>query len=229
MQKNIKLGSKKEKCIILLIKKNKILKRLRNININNDLLIMKLINNGILDYSIKRINNKKISQNNKPILNKEYLDSYNHYIYILDNFIDYFYDCFNHNVESEYEILSACLKNNDTIFLDKRYVYDNNNIEYYKEAYNKIIINNFYYNIYTLRNVLNSEFNNISIKIEDININNKEDIKKLLEILTCIYACNKDKHIVLSLFNKVDKLTYKYYLNNFEFMFYTYFKIKTNL
>lgn len=229
MQKNIKLGSKKEKCIILLIKKNKMLKRLRSININNDLLIMKLISNGILDYSIKRINNKKISQNNKPILNKEYLESYNHYIYILDNFIDYFYDCFNHNVESEYEILSACLKNNDTIFLDKRYVYDNNNIEYYKEAYNKIIIDNFYYNIYTLRNVLNSEFNNISIKIEDININNKEDIKKLLEILICIYACNKDKHIVLSLFNKVDKSTYKYYLNNFEFMFYTYLKIKTNL
>ena len=95
MQKNIKLGSKKNSSVILYFKKNKLSKRLKKISVNNDLLIYKLINNGILDCSIKKINTKSILKENKPILKKEYIDSYNHYIYILDNFIDYFHNCFN--------------------------------------------------------------------------------------------------------------------------------------
>lgn len=231
MKENIKLSSsKKEKCLVLSIKKNKIIKRLGNIRVNNDLLIMKLINNGVLDHSIKRINNKKISDGGCPVLSEEYLDSYNHYIYSLDNFIDYFYDCFNHNVESEYDILWACLKDNNDIFLDKKYVYDNNNIRYYKDAYNKIIVGNFYHNICAFKEELKDDMDSLSISPNKIDINNSNDLENLLNTLVCIYACNRDKHIVLSLFNKVDDSTYKYYLNNFEFMFYSYFNkmIKNN-
>lgn len=229
MQKNIKLGSKKDRCIVLSIKKNKLVKKAEKIKINNDILIIKLINNGVLDDSIKKIDSKKASADNNPVLNEEYLDSYNHYLYTLDNFIDYFYDYFNHNIESEYDILSACLKNNDDIFLSKKYVYNNDNIKYYRKEYNKIIINNFYYNICAFKEDLKDDMDSLSIKPDKIDINSSDDIDKLLELFKYIYIYNKEKHIVLSLFNKVDDSTYKYYLNNFEFMFYSYFKmIKKN-
>ena len=42
-------------------------------------------------------------------------------------------------------------------------------------------------------------------------------------MLKTIYMYNKDRHIVLALFNKVDSSTYKFYLESFEFMFYSYF------
>ena len=67
MQKNIKLGSKKKSSVILFINKKILIRRLKKININNDLLIYKLINNGVLDCSIKKINTKSISKENKPI------------------------------------------------------------------------------------------------------------------------------------------------------------------
>ena len=223
MQKNIKLGSKKKSSVILFINKKILIRRLKKININNDLLIYKLINNGVLDCSIKKINTKSILKENKPILKKEYIDSYNHYIYILDNFVDYFHNCFNAGIDSEYEILSACLNGNDNIFLNKHYVFNNDNIDYYKMEYNKIIISNFYYNAYTFRKELDSQFDDFSIKVEKIDFNNVEDINKILEMLKIIYMYNKDRHIVLALFNKVDSSTYKFYLESFEFMFYSYF------
>ena len=223
MQKSIKLGSKKNSSVILYFKKNKLNKRLKKISVNNDLLINKLINNGVLDCSIKKINTKSILKENKPILKKEYIDSYNHYIYILDNFIDYFHNCFNAGIDSEYDILSSCLNGNDNIFLNKHYVFNNDNIDYYKMEYNKIIISNFYYNAYTFRKELDSQFDDFSIKVEKIDFNNVEDINKILEMLKIIYMYNKDRHIVLALFNKVDSSTYKFYLESFEFMFYSYF------
>lgn len=224
MHKNVIFSGKKEKCIILTMKKSKVMKRLKTIKINNDLLIIKLINNGILDQSIKKLNNKKILLDNSPVLSEDYLDSYNHYIHSLDNFIDYFYDCFNHDVESGYDILSVCLKNNDNIFLDKKYVYNNDNTNYYKKEYNKILVNSFYYNINYLYDELKEDMERLPIKVKKIDMNNTKDIDILLDILIDVYLCNRDKHIVLSLFNKVDSSTYKYYLNSFEFMFYTYFK-----
>ena len=47
-------------------------------------------------------------------------------------------------------------------------------------------------------------------------------VKQLVYRLN-IYMYNKDRHIVLALFNKVDSSTYKFYLESFEFMFYSYF------
>ena len=81
MQKNIKLGSKKKSSVILFINKKILIRRLKKININNDLLIYKLINNGVLDCSIKKINTKSILKENKPILKKEYIT------YIIDTLL----------------------------------------------------------------------------------------------------------------------------------------------
>ena len=45
-------------------------------------------------------------------------------------------------------------------------------------------------------------------------------------MLKVIYLYNNDKHVVLSLFNKVTMDTYKFYLDGFEFMFYSYFNMR---
>ena len=229
MQKSIKLSSSSKKSIVLSIKKNKLIRRMKILNIGNSLLISKIIKSDILDKSIKKINNNSIDYNNKPILKKEYIDSYNHYIYILDNFIHYFYSNFNSNIDLEYEMLIGCLKENSDILLCKKYVFDNDNINFYREEYNKIIINCFYYNICTFSDDIDDYLKRLSINIKRIDINNSNDINKILKVLKDIYMYNSDKHVVLSLFNKVDNSTHKFYLDGFEFMFYSYFnKIKTN-
>ena len=69
MQKKIKFGSSK-KSIILSIKKNKLIKQTKKINIGNSLLIFKIIESGILDSSIKKIGGVPIYSNNKPVLKK---------------------------------------------------------------------------------------------------------------------------------------------------------------
>ena len=74
MQKKIKFGSSK-KSIILSIKKNKLIKQTKKINIGNSLLIFKIIESGILDSSIKKIGGVPIYSNNKPVLKKDYVDS----------------------------------------------------------------------------------------------------------------------------------------------------------
>ena len=139
MQENLKLGSNNKKSIILSIKKNKLIKQIKKIKIGNGLLVFKIIESGVLDYSIKKIYNKCICSNNKTILKKDYINSYNHYIYVLDNFIHYFYDNFNYNVDSEYEIIVSCLKNNSDILLCNKYVFDNDNIKYYRKEYDKLL------------------------------------------------------------------------------------------
>lgn len=225
MQKKIKFGSSK-KSIILSIKKNKLIKQTKKINIGNSLLIFKIIESGILDSSIKKIGGVPIYSNNKPVLKKDYVDSYNHYVYVLDNFIHYFYDNFNYNIDSEYEIIAACLKNNSDILLCNKYVFDNDNIKYYRREYDKIIVSNFYYNICTFKEELNEYFEDFSVKVDKLNIDDANDIEKLLNILKVIYLYNNDKHVVLSLFNKVTMDTYKFYLDGFEFMFYSYFNMR---
>ena len=226
MQENLKLGSNNKKSIILSIKKNKLIKQIKKIKIGNGLLVFKIIESGVLDYSIKKIDNKCICSNNKPILKKDYINSYNHYIYVLDNFIHYFYDNFNYNVDSEYEIIVSCLKNNSDILLCNKYVFDNDNIKYYRREYDKIIVSNFYYNICTFKEELNEYFEDFSVKVDKLNIDDANDIEKLLNILKVICLYNNDKHVVLSLFNKVTMDTYKFYLDGFEFMFYSYFNMR---
>ena len=54
MQENLKLGSNNKKSIILSIKKNKLIKQIKKIKIGNGLLVFKIIESGVLDYSIKK-------------------------------------------------------------------------------------------------------------------------------------------------------------------------------
>lgn len=228
MKMYVNENTKNDRCLVVSIKRNKLKKRIKGIKTNNDLIIVKLIDSGVLDRSIRRIDNKKADANGSPVLSEDYLESYNHYIHILDNFIDYFYDYFKCNIDSMYDILWAILKGNDDIFLDKKYLHDNDNIKHYRTAYDNIIVGNFYYNISAFREELKDDIDDLPINIDKIDINNSDDIEKLLDVLVDIYTYNKDKHIVLSLFNRVDDSTYKYYLNNFEFMLYTYFNKRGN-
>ena len=85
---------------------------------------------------------------------------------------------------------------------------------------------NFYYNICTFKEELNEYFEDFSVKVDKLNIDDANDIEKLLNILKVIYLYNNDKHVVLSLFNKVTMDTYKFYLDGFEFMFYSYFNMR---
>ena len=222
MQKNLISSSKNKKSIILSIKKNKILRQVKKINVGNRLLISKLVESNVLDSSIRNIDNKCICSNNKPVLKKEYINSYNHYIYVLDNFIHYFYNIFNFNIDLE-EIISVCLKDNSDILLCNKYVFDNDNIKYYRTEYNKIIAGNFYYNITVFKNELLEYLNVFSINIQKLNMNNDEDSEKILYMLRNVYLSNREKHMALSLFIKVTDATYKFYLDGFEFMFYSYF------
>lgn len=227
MQKIFKVSSKNKKSIVLSIKKKKLVKQIKKINIGNEILILKIIESGVLDSSIVKITNKCICSNDKPVLKREYVDSYNHYIYVLDNFIHYFYNIFNYNIDLE-EIISVCLKDNSDILLCNKYVFDNDNIRYYRSEYNKIIIGNFYYNILVFRDELNEYLSDFFNKNKKLDINDDEIARNVLELLKNVYLSNREKHMALSLFIRVTEDTYKFYLDGFDFMFYSYFNKNKN-
>ena len=227
MQKIFKVSSKNKKSIVLSIKKKKLVRQIKKINVGNEILILKIIESGVLDSSIVKINNKCICSNDKPVLKREYVDSYNHYIYVFDNFIHYFYNIFNYNIDLE-EIISVCLNDNSDVLLCDKYVFDNDNIRYYRREYNKIIIGNFYYNILVFKDELNEYLRDFFAENKRLDINDDETARNVLELLKNVYLSNRAKHMALSLFIRVTEDTYKFYLDGFDFMFYSYFNKSKN-
>lgn len=227
MQKIFKVSSKNKKSIVLSIKKKKLVRQIKKINVGNEILILKIIESGVLDSSIVKINNKCICSNDKPVLKREYVDSYNHYIYVFDNFIHYFYNIFNYNIDLE-EIISVCLNDNSDVLLCDKYVFDNDNIRYYRREYNKIIIGNFYYNILVFKDELNEYLRDFFAENKRLDINDDETARNVLELLKNVYLSNREKHMALSLFIRVTEDTYKFYLDGFDFMFYSYFNKSKN-
>lgn len=189
-------------------KKRKILNIIPN-NYEHKQIIKEIIEDGILDEYIKKLDNKKSYIGNTALVKKGYLTSEEQFVSIINNFITYI---FNELVISKdfKKIIEECIKsdkNNTLLF--KNYAYDNKYIKYFTRNYNLMIINNFYNNAVKLKEELKDDFNKINLNIDKINLNKDEDIKEVLEILDEICLINKNHYALLTMFIPITKENYK--------------------
>lgn len=188
--------------------------------IKNKMIILNLLYRGELDRFILLLNNKKIFTNHNSFIKKGYVTRREHFVYVLDNFITYFIDAFN-NIGLIDRVLSLCINcSASNVLLSDKYLYDNAYIDYYINKYNLMIIDNFYNNLFSFKDELIQEIENINLKFD---IKNDECVNYFFMILEEICFVNRNNFALLSLFDRVNDDNYDLYLVYFKILFSNYF------
>lgn len=208
------------------LKKKKILRIVLNSEyIQNKQLIFTFLLGNTLDNYINNLDNNKVKININTVVKKGYLTSEEQFLSILDSFITYLLSIIN-NIKLLEKIFDMCVNNDHgKILLSKKYIFDNDNINYFYNKFNLMIINNFYNNIFALKRELMYELDTIDIKVEKYNINNPQNIKKIAQLLGDICFINRDReYMLLSMFNSIDTISKELFINHFEILLSNYLK-----
>ena len=193
------------------LKKKKILRIVLNSEyIQNKNLIFTFLLGDTLDNYINSLDDNKVNIKINTVIKKGYFTSEEQFLSILDSFITYLSNILN-NITLLEKIFSMCV--------------DNDNINYFYNKFNLMIINNFYNNLLILKNELTYELDIIDIDLNKFNINNSKDVKKITRILGDICFINTDReYMLLSLFNSINKINNKILLDHFEILISNYIK-----
>lgn len=208
------------------LKKKKILRIVLNSKyIQNKNLIFTFLLGDTLDNYIKSLDDNKVNIKINTVIKKGYFTSEEQFLSILDSFITYLSNILN-NITLLEKIFSMCINNeHGKVLLSKKYIFDNDNINYFYNKFNLMIINNFYNNLLILKNELTYELDTIDIDLNKFNINNSKDVKKITRILVDICFINTDReYMLLSLFNSINKINNKILLDHFEILISNYIK-----
>lgn len=208
------------------LKKKKILRIVLNSKyIQNKNLIFTFLLGDTLDNYIKSLDDNKVNIKINTVIKKGYFTSEEQFLSILDSFITYLSNILN-NITLLEKIFSMCVNNeHGKVLLSKKYIFDNDNINYFYNKFNLMIINNFYNNLLILKNELTYELDTIDIDLNKFNINNSKDVKKITRILGDICFVNTDReYMLLSLFNSINKINNKILLDHFEILISNYIK-----
>lgn len=208
------------------LKKKKILRIVLNSEyIQNKNLIFTFLLGDTLDNYIKSLDDNKVNIKINTVIKKGYFTSEEQFLSILDSFITYLSNILN-NITLLEKIFSMCINNeHGKVLLSKKYIFDNDNINYFYNKFNLMIINNFYNNLLILKNELTYELDTIDIDLNKFNINNSKDVKKITRILGDICFINTDReYMLLSLFNSINKINNKILLDHFEILISNYIK-----
>lgn len=218
--KKLVLKLKKRKIIHIIIKSHRV---------THKFIILQLIYDGTLDNQISLLSNKKIYTNSSSIIKKGYITAKEHYIYILDNFISYFSNIFA-NIYLISDALPLCLDNEYiSSFISNKYLYDNENIDYYTHNYNLMIVNNFYNNCIKLQKELKKEFKESKLTIKKVDLQDSKSLYHLIQLLEEICFINKGNYGLLTLFKNMDKDNnndYDFYLIQWQILFSNYLNNK---
>ena len=201
------------------LKKKKILRIVLNSEyIQNKNLIFTFLLGDTLDNYINSLDDNKVNIKINTVIKKGYFTSEEQFLSILDSFITYLSNILN-NITLLEKIFSMCVNNeHGKVLLSKKYIFDNDNINYFYNKFNLMIINNFYNN-------LTYELDTIDIDLNKFNINNSKDVKKMTRILGDICFVNTDReYMLLSLFNSINKINNKILLDHFEILISNYIK-----
>lgn len=181
-------------------------------DILNKSFIIRFLLEDTLDSYIEKLDDDIGLIEIDSFVKKGYLTSEEQFISILDNFITYFLDIVS-DVNFGENIFKVCINTKVwDIFLDKKYFYDNDNMEY------------FYYNLNLLKDDLIYELDSLALDINRFDVKRKGDVKKVATLLNDICFVNKSRsYMLFSLFNKMDH-SRELALNHFEILFSNYFK-----
>lgn len=220
LNKKLALALKKRKLTNIIMKSNKIVHKF---------IILQLIYDEILNNQILLLSKKKIYINSSSLIKKGYIVEREHYIYILDNFISYFLNIFT-NTYLINDALPLCLDNEYiNSFISNRYLYDNENIDYYTHNYNLMIVNNFYNNCLKLQKELKKEFKESKLMLRKVNLQDNKSLYRLIQLLEEICFINKGNYGILTLFKNMEKddnNDYDFYLIQWQILFSNYLNNK---
>ena len=205
-------------------KKNMLKMVISSKNILNKSFIIRFLLDDTLDSYIERLDEEDVLIGIDSFIKKGFLTSEEQFISILDNFITYFFDIVS-DVNFGENVFKVCINTKVwDIFLDKKYFYDNDNMEYFYYHFNLIIIDSFYHNLNLLKNDLIYELDSLSLDMNRFYIKRKSDVKKIVTLLSDICFVNKNRsYMLFSLFNRMDR-SRELALNHFEILFSNYFK-----
>lgn len=167
----------------------KILETTLTLELNNGPLIYYLIkNNANLRKIIDNIDNKKVISklNSNIIINPEI-----QIIYLLDRLINRFDDHFPLLHKYRTLIINNFFEYSEckSYLLEKKYIGDNEYINYYENKLNIIFIKAFYNNLKYIQYELIDVFKENKINIKKISASNPTEIKKLLNLLSDFSYC----------------------------------------
>lgn len=186
------------------IRKQNVKNVLLTSNLQNIGNIWQLFNDNYLDKFINKLNDETVIINSYLDKNKNYLTSEEQFLQILDNYITFFNNKFTFVILREIILKLIFINNNNEFLLCKKYIGDNNQINYFKQNYILFTIETFYKNCQKLYNFLEKDLNSININIDKININNNDDAKKILDILINLCIINKNSYDIIYLFKDID-------------------------
>lgn len=193
------------------IKNNKdnLIEILHNLKYNDysSYMIERLLKENKLDNLLSKVTDTEVIVKNPVLLEKNYLTGQEQFFTILCNYIYRFKNEFPlNNGITDFIIESILSQNNENLdfLLSKKYVHDNNNIEYYKLAYCKSIIYAFCNNLNNLSNYSKKISSYIEREHLNINSNSDIDIFNIFTILKNLTICNYDNINIILLFIKID-------------------------
>lgn len=193
--------------------------------INNEInyqylyLIMKYINNGSLNNLINNISNTKTKLKITSITKKNYLTANEQFLALVNNFIYHFKEQFyflNNNCDYIIELLLQNEKYTDYL-LCKKYIGDNENIDFFTFNIKRLIVHGFYINLKKLSKkseIIKKLAKDNNINLKQNLINNKKEINKLYELLIKISICNAKELNNILLFENIKQYTNKILENN---------------
>ena len=209
---------------ILTMKKKELLKVILNSkSIMNKSIILELVYNNYLDNYICKITTKEIHIKCPTLIKSNSMTGNEQFIRILDNFITYSLNIIN-NTELINNIISLCIKNDkNKILLTKKYFSDNKNIKFFNTEFNKMIVSNFYNNCQILKTEINDILIKIGINIDEINLENYEDLKKLVNLLEELCFVNRNRYGVVALFEVITNDNYNMFSMQYELLLTNYY------
>ena len=209
--------------------KEKIIEEVSKQNLKYDYLIIKLMNQKKIDHLIAKITNTKTKVNKTTITKKRYLSQYEQFISLLNTFIYIFKEDFYFLNNTDY-IIEKLLQNkrNTKFLLSKKYIGNNNNIDFFSCNIKKLISNEFYKNIKKLSKeseIINNFMKKHNIKIKKTKLNKKE-LENIYNILIKLSLSNAKTLNYFLLFKNINEYTKnkKHFIIEWELIIKNYYQ-----
>lgn len=190
--------------------------------IRHKYLILDLIEEKEFERVVALVKKDKIKVIRSPLVPKGYLTGFEHFIFILDDFITHYFNITN-SPEDIKIIITNLLKDSD-ILLSNKYIYDNENISFYQYEFNYLLCKKFYYNLISMKKDLRKELKKIDLSISKISIKNLDDINGLTTLLGEISFINQNSYKIFALFDDIDSTRRELYIDIYKMLLQNYIK-----
>lgn len=160
--------------------------------------IYQLINSNVLDKAIDKITDEKTPTIVTSIIKKGYLTGNEQFIDMLNNFI-YYFDSKFPTIEHKDLMIELIFENQIPEFLlCKKYWGDNSNMQYFIDNMNKAIVYNFNETLLFIDDKI--IFKGFIKNIQKLDINNKQDLDKVVNFMKKLLWTNIGSYSVMYLF-----------------------------